>query len=274
MLKKQIFELWIQHKELVIEIGYKALLTLLTILFTFIISKLIKNTIITKLNKMERFDKTLLPLTRTIIGLSIYTVGLVIILDIFGVNTNSIVALLGAAGIAIGLALKDTLSNIAAGIMILILRPLEVGDFIECAGNAGTVSEVGLFTTILKTPDGLYISVPNSNLSNSSIKNFTKNGTRRIEIVVGISYNDSIDKAFEVLNEIIKNEDRFLLEPAPTIAVQSMGDSSINIHLRAWAKLSDYWDIHWKLNKLIKEEIEKAGLTIPYPQRDVHMINK
>lgn len=159
----------------------------------------------------------------------VYAIGLIIVLDIFGVNTNSIIALLGAAGLAVGLALKDTLCNIAAGIMLLILRQFRVGHFIECGVYTGTVKEIGLFTTILETIDGLYLSMPNSSLWGTPIKNFTRNGKRRMDLVVGISYGDSIDKGFEVLKEIVEAESRFLKDPGPQVMVQALGDSSVNL---------------------------------------------
>jgi small conductance mechanosensitive channel len=203
----------------------------------------------------------------------IYIIGGVFILDIFGVNTASLIALVGAAGLAIGLALKDTLSNIAAGIMLLILRPFRAGDFIEVGSLLGTVQEVNLFTTILETIDGLYIAAPNSVLWGNSIKNFTRNGKRRMDIVVGIAYSDSIERGFEVLRKIAASESRLLTAPEPQVMVATMGESAVNIQLRAWALNDDYWSSYWDLNKRVKEEIEQAGLSIPFPQRTLHVIN-
>ena len=154
--------------------------------------------------------------------------------------------------------------------MILLLRPFKTGQFIECASVSGTVKEIGLFSTTLETPDGLYVMAPNSVLWGSPIKNIHRNGKRRMDLIIGISYGDSIDKGFEVLRGIIENEPRFLEEPAPQIMVLSMGDSSVNLQLRAWASIDNYWPVYWEKNKLLKEKIEEAGLTIPFPQVDVH----
>ncbi|HAX17661.1 MAG TPA: mechanosensitive ion channel protein [Actinobacteria bacterium] len=223
---------------------------------------------------VRRFDETLVPVINTITSYSIYAVCTVIVLDIFGVNTASIIALLGAAGIAVALALKDTLANIASGIMLLILRPFRKNDFIEFASMAGTVKEIGLFTTVMETPDGVYISAPNTSIWGVPIRNYTRNGKRRIDIVIGISYSDSIETAFNVMQKIIDNEKRFLPDPPPQIMVSSIADSSINIQLRAWTTVDDFWNVRWEQNKNVKERLEEAGLTIPFPQQDVHLITE
>tara|TARA_R110000868_G_scaffold367900_1_gene630872 strand:- start:22 stop:531 length:510 start_codon:yes stop_codon:yes gene_type:complete len=156
--------------------------------------------------------------------------------------------------------------------MLLILRPFKAGDFIEFGGTQGNVKEISLFTTILETIDGLYIAAPNSVVWSNNIKNFTRNGRRRMDIVVGISYSDPIDSGLSVLNEIAQSENRLLLDPAPQVMVLSMMDSAVNIQLRAWAKNEDYWATYWDLNKRVKEAIEQAGLTIPFPQRTLHVV--
>jgi small conductance mechanosensitive channel len=204
----------------------------------------------------------------------VYAIGLIIVLDLFGINTTSIIAILGAAGLAIGLALKDTLGNIAAGVMLIMLRPFKKGDYIESGSYQGTVQEVNFFNTVLETFDGLYISAPNGPVFNNSLKNFSRNGKRRMDIEVGISYGDSIDTAMEVLKRIAAEEKRFLPEPAPQVLVTAMADSSVNLQLRGWANNSDYWATRFDLTKKVKEEIEKAGLTIPFPQTDVHLFQE
>lgn len=259
------------HSEIIIGIVYKGLMAIAILLASYCIVKMLHRSIDKANDRFEKMDATFVPILRTCGSVIVFGIGLVIILDIFGFNTTSFIALLGAAGIAIGLALKDTLSNIAAGTMLLILRPFRKGHYIECGSLTGTVQEISLFTTILKTIDGLYISAPNSVIWGSSIQNFTRNGTRRMDIVVGISYSDSIDKGFEVFQKIAKEEIRFLPEPGPKMFVQSLGDSSVNIVLRAWTKSGDFWNTYWDLTKKAKEEIEAAGLTIAFPQRDVHM---
>lgn len=262
------------HSEMILDVGYNGLLIIAILFVSHFVAKFLHRWINRTNNRFERFDETLVPILCTVASVVVYSIGLVIILDFFGVNTTSILALLGAAGLAIALALKDTLSNIAAGMMLLILRPFRTGHVIESGSMLGTVKEIGLFTTILETPDGLYISSPNSSLWGSPIKNFTKNGKRRMDLIVGIAYSDSIDKGFDALQSVIQNEPRFLVEPAPKMMVQAMADSSVNLQLRAWTSVENYWDVYWGANKKIKEQIEAAGLTIPFPQRDVHMFNE
>lgn len=262
------------HSEAIINIGYNIVLALVILMASFIISKIIRKTIGKANEKINRFDATFVPILSTTSSYLVYIIGGVFILDIFGVNTTSIIALLGAAGLAIGFALKDTLSNIAAGIMLIFLRPFRAGDFVEFGSVLGTIQEINLFNTIVNTVDGLYVSSPNSLIWESNIKNFTRNGKRRMDIAVGISYADSIDKGLKVLLDIGNSEERFMEDPAPEVMVTSMGDSSVNLQLRAWAKIDDYWPTYWDLNKRVKEEIERAGLSIPFPQQDVHLISK
>jgi small conductance mechanosensitive channel len=194
------------------------------------------------------------------------------ILNSFGINTASLLAVLGAAGVAIGLALKDTLGNIAAGIILLLLGSYRRGEYIEFGSYSGTVKEIGLFTTILETPDGLFVSAPNASIWGTPLKNYSRNGKRRMELSVGIAYSDSIDTALRVMQDIAETETRFLKDPAPQILVQSLGDSSVNIALRAWAATDVYWKIYWDQMKNVKLKIEEAGLHIPFPQRDLHII--
>ena len=269
-----IEKLWNNHSPQILDVSYNVLLIIAVVIASYFGKKFLHSWIHKTNDRFERFDATLAPVLCTAVSVVVYAIGLVIILDFFGVNTTSILALLGAAGIAIALALKDTLSNIAAGMMLLILRPFRAGHTIEFGSIRGKVKEVGLFTTILETPEGLYISSPNSSLWGGPVTNFTQNGTRRMDLIVGISYSDSIDEAFAVLQSIILNEPRFLNDPVPKMMVVAMADSSVNVQLRAWATIEDYWDVYWDSTKKIKEKIEAAGLTIPFPQRDVHNFNE
>lgn len=211
-------------------------------------------------------DGTVNSVLRAVVRYGIFIVCVIMILNVFGVNTASLLAVLGAAGVAIGLALKDTLGNIAAGIIILVLGSYRKGEFIEFGSFMGTVQEINLFTTILETPDGLYISAPNSSIWGVPLKNYTRNGRRRMELSIGIAYSDSVDLAFQVMQGIIEAEPRFLREPAPQIILQSIEESSVKITIRAWASSQDYWSIYWDRNKTIKTSIEAAGLHVPLPQ--------
>lgn len=268
-----IVEFWNSHSESIIGIGYKALLCLVILFASTLVAKGVRRSIRKANDRFEKLDATLVPILCTTATYVIYIIGGVFILDIFGVNTASIIALLGAAGLAVGFALKDTLSNIAAGIMLLFLRPFRTGDVIEFGSISGTVREINLFTSVLETFDGLYVASPNSVIWGSSIKNFTRNGKRRMDILVGVAYSDSVDDGLTVLKQIAANEARILKDPAPQVMVASMGESSVNLQLRGWARVDDYWDTFWDLNKQVKEEIEKAGLTIPFPQRSVHVVS-
>ncbi|MGD9127060.1 MAG: mechanosensitive ion channel [Planctomycetia bacterium] len=263
-------KLWEDHSDLIIGIGYKVLLAVAILIASWILVKVVKRAI----ERVRRLDHTLVPVLISIARYAIYTVAVVIILSIFGVNTTSLIALLGAAGIAIGLALKDTLGNIAAGMMLLLLRPFNRGDAIQCSAAAGTVDKIDLFATTIHTFEGLYVSVPNGTLWSSAITNFSRNSKRRMDIKVGISYGDSIERGLEVLRAIIADEPRFLEDPAPETMVSSLGDSAVTIEMRAWAMNSDYWAVFWKTNRAVKERIEAAGLSIPFPQLDCHVVEK
>ena len=189
----------------------------------------------------------------------------------FGIQTASFVAILGAAGFAVGFALQGSLANFAAGILILVLRPFRVGDYIEGGGTAGAVKEILLFTTVLATPDNVKILVPNRLLFGDTIKNYSANDTRRVDMVVGISYSSSIQKAMEILQGLVRADERILKEPEPTIAVSELADSSVNFVVRPWVKRDDYWAVKFDLTRKIKETFDEEGVEIPFPQHVVHM---
>ncbi|MBE0380033.1 mechanosensitive ion channel family protein [Pseudoalteromonas prydzensis] len=270
-MKDKLLVFWQNHSETIMTLGYNLILALAIVIASALIARSVKKAIKNTKSPLKNVDKTLLPILSSVAGYLVYIIAGLFILDIFGVNTASLIALMGAAGLAIGLALKNTLSNIAAGIMLLILRPFKVGDFVDASGTVGSVSEINLFTTIFKTNDGLYIASPNGKVWGGNIKNFTRNGKRRMDIVVGISFADSIDDGLNVLKEIAASESRLLPEPAPKVMVASIGESAVNIQLRAWTVNGDYWQTVWDLNKRVKESIEQAGLTIPFPQRTLHI---
>jgi len=188
-----------------------------------------------------------------------------------GVETTSLLAVLGAAGLAIGLALQGSLSNFAAGVMIVGFRPYKVGDFIEAGGVSGVVEQVQIFTTIMRTGDNKKIIVPNSQVMAGEITNYSANPTRRVDLVAGCGYDDDLDKVRKVLEGIIAAEDRVLADPAPTIAVSELADSSVNFVVRPWVNSGDYWPVYFELTEQIKKQFDAAGIAIPYPQRDVHL---
>ena len=216
-------------------------------------------------------DSTLVPF---IAGVAYYVILVAVIVAVFGligIQTASLLAVLGAAGLAIGLALQGTLSNVASGVMLLIFRPFQVGDYIEAGGTAGSVQSIGLFTTMLNTPDNVRILLPNSSVYGQTIKNYAANDTRRNDMVIGISYDDDIGLATETIKRVLAADQRVLAEPEPVVAVSELGDSSVNLVVRPWCKKEDYWGLRFDMMRTLKEQLEAAGCSIPYPQRDVHL---
>ncbi|MCA9755274.1 MAG: mechanosensitive ion channel [Candidatus Eisenbacteria bacterium] len=189
----------------------------------------------------------------------------------FGVQTTSFVAVLGAAGFAVGLALQGSLSNFAAGVMILIFRPIQVGDLIESNGHLGFVKEVGLFVTTLATLDNQKVIIPNATLTGGIINNVNGYGVRRVDLTAGISYGDEMSKAKDILLGILRDHPKVLAEPAPSVAVSELGDSSVNFVVRPWCNAADYWDVYFDVTQSIKERFDAQGVKIPFPQRDVHL---
>jgi small conductance mechanosensitive channel len=191
--------------------------------------------------------------------------------DSLGVNVTSLMAIVGAAGLAIGLALKDSLANFAAGVMIIIFRPFKIGDYINAAGTAGSVDEIGLFATIMHTPDNQRIIVPNSGIIGGNITNVSALPTRRVDLVFGIGYDDNIGQARDIIKLVIDADERILKDPEAAIVVGELGDSSVNINVRPWVNSADYWAVRSNLLETIKVRFDEAGVSIPYPQQDVHM---
>lgn len=192
-------------------------------------------------------------------------------LDSLGVNITSLLAILGAAGLAVGLALKDSLANFAAGVMLIIFRPFKVGDFVEAGGTAGVVDEIGVFSTMMHTPDNRVIVVPNGAIISGTITNVTGSPTRRIDLVIGIGYGDDIKKAKDLIRATIESDERILSDPAPAIVLGELGESSVNIYVRPWTKTSDFWATRCDLLENIKASFDANGISIPFPQRDVHL---
>ncbi len=188
-----------------------------------------------------------------------------------GIQTTSFVAVVGAAGLAIGLALQGSLANFAAGFLLLIFRPFRVGDYIEGGGTAGTVEKIQLFTSQLTTPDNKTVIVPNSAMTAGNIVNYSSKGTRRVDMVFGIGYGDDMDRAQEIIQEIITADERILKDPAPVVAVSELADSSVNLVARPWVNSGDYFAVLWEVTEKVKKRFDEAGISIPFPQRDVHI---
>lgn len=227
------------------------------------------------IHKIKKLDSTLQSFLGGIAKYGVFILSIVTVLQLFGFPTASLIAVLGAAGLAIGLALQGTLSNISAGVMLLILRPFNVGDFIVSGGIKGTIKSLGLFATELSTLENTYLFVPNSNLWNKDIENMSRNTTRRQDIVFGVSYNDDIDKTYKTINNVIKKEERILTngDKAPQIMVTNLGESSVDVTLRIWSATSDVWGLKIDTIKTVKEALDKEGISIPFPTRTIEMIN-
>lgn len=221
--------------------------------------------------KSEKFDNTLAPIFGQSVRVVILVVTLLAVLGQFGVETASIIAILGAAGLAVGLALQGTLSNVAAGMMLLILRPFKVGDVIQVSGTLGIVDAIGLFTTEMHSFDNIGIVMPNSRVWGNEIQNLTQYDTRRCDLEFGISYSDDMDKAIGLIKDVLAADDRILEEPETLIAISSLGDSSVVIRVRPWTATSDLWPLRYDLIKRVKEVFDENDISIPFPQRDVHL---
>ena len=253
-----------------VEYGTKILGALIVLIIGFWVAKMIKKGI-TKLMEKRGVDATLISFVASLLYTVMKIFVIVAALEKLNIRTTSFIAILGAAGLAIGLALQGSLANFAAGVLMIIFKPIKVGDFVEAGGAVGSVEEIGIFTTLLKSPDNKKIIIPNAGVTGGNITNFNVNGTRRVDLVAGIGYSDDIDKAKKVLEEIIAADSRILKDPAPQIAMSEMADSSVNFVVRPWVKPDDYWGVFFDTTETIKKKFDEAGISIPFPQRDVHL---
>ena len=230
----------------------------------------------TTVRALERgnVDSTLVPFISGLVYTLFMVFVVVAVLGLFGIPTASFIAVLGAAGLAVGLALQGTLANFAAGVMILIFRPFKVGDLVEVAGTLGVVKEIGIFATHVNTPDHVRVIISNSTVYGDKIKNYTANENRRVDLVVGVSYGDVLEKAKSTILNVINAHDKVLKDPAPQVEVVEMADSSVNFIVRPWCAADDYWRVYFDITQGCKEQLEAAGCSIPFPQRDVHMFQQ
>jgi small conductance mechanosensitive channel len=246
----------------------------LIIIVGFMVAGWARRTLERTLSRSGKMDATLVRFFGSLIRYAIMGFVIIAALQRFGVEATSLVAVFGAAGLAIGLALQGMLSNVAAGIMLLMFRPFKIGDFVDIGGQAGTVKEVGLFTTELATGDNVKIIMPNGQIWGSAIKNFSAYPTRRVDLVMGIDYGDNIDTAMATINRVIGEEPRALTDPESTVAVAELADSSVDIVVRVWVNAADYSGVRWDLTKKLKEQLEADGISIPFPQQTVHHVNQ
>lgn len=221
--------------------------------------------------KRTKVDPTLIVFSTNLAYVAMFAFVVIAALAQLGIQTTSFIAILAAAGLAIGLALQGSLANFAAGVLMLLFRPFKVDDYIEGGGTAGTVKEIQIFNTILISPDNKTIIVPNAKMTSDKIVNYALQGTRRVDMTFGIAYDSDIDTAKTILDNILKNDNRILKDPAPKIAVLELADSSVNIVCRPWVKAADYWDFYFDMMETVKKQFDAGGVTIPFPQRDVHV---
>ncbi len=256
--------------ELAMTYGGQLLLALVTLVVgLWLIGKFIK--ILKRLFELRAFEQTLQSFLIQLITITLKILLIISVAAMVGVQMTSFIALLGAAGLAFGLALSGTLQNFAGGVMLLIYKPFKVGDYIDAQGSSGIVSEVQIFHTILKTLDNKTIIIPNGGLSNSTLTNYSTEPVRRVDWTFGIGYADNIDKAREIITAVLHADERIHKDPVPFVGLISLGDSSVNLVVRGWLDAPNYWDVFFSINEAVKKEFDKEGVSIPFPQRDVHL---
>ena len=265
---------WLQNNQtLLIEYCVNIVSALLTFVIGILIARMISNTLY-KIMLKKQVDGIVASFTSNMTKYLILAFVVAAALSRVGIQTASLVAIIGAAGLAIGLALQGSLSNFAAGVLLIIFRPVKKGEFVEVSGVAGSVESVQIFTTVLITPDNKMVVVPNNNVLSGNIVNYTRTGQRRIDLVIGVGYSSDLKKTRAVIEQVLQSDERILKDPAWTIGVLALADSSVNFAVRPWAKSSDYWDVYFSLHENIKMALDEAGIEIPFPQRDVHLIQK
>lgn len=254
--------------------GVDFAINLITAIVIFYVGRMVVRLLtrgIRKVMERQKVDKTLVTFVSNLVNMILLIVVIIAAIGALGVQTTSFIAVLGAAGLAIGLALQGSLSNFAAGVLIVFFRPYKVGDWVEAAGISGSVEEVQILTTVLKTGDNKRVIVPNAQIMDSVITNYSANNTRRVDMVIGVSYDDDLDKVRSTLQDIVAADERVLNEPACTIAVSALADSSVNFVVRPWVETSDYWTVMFDLTEVIKKRFDKEGISFPFPQQDVHL---
>ena len=256
--------------EILLPWGIKIGLALVIFVVGRWVAKLVANGVDKGLKKAG-VDSTLTHFLHNVVYAALLVAVIIAAVDQLGVNTTSFMAILGAAGLAIGLALQSSLSNFSSGIMLILFRPFKAGDFIEAGGTLGTVEQINVFNTVMKTGDNREIIVPNAQIFGGTITNFSARATRRIDLIIGIGYDDNIAKARQIINDILKADERVLEDPAPVILVMDLGASSVDLAVRPWVRGEDYWTTRSDLLENIKTSLEDGGCSIPYPQQDVHL---
>ncbi|MEM6454177.1 MAG: mechanosensitive ion channel domain-containing protein [Acidobacteriota bacterium] len=262
---------WLERtQELLISYAPRVAAAVLILVGGWIAAKIIVSVLRGTMRRVD-LDETLTTFLANLGYMLLMAFVIVAALGKLGVDTTSFAAIIAAAGLAIGLALQGSLGNFASGVMLIALRPIKVDDFVEVGGMTGTVESIQVFATTLRTPDNKIIIVPNGSVTGGVIINYSAEGTRRIDMVFGIGYDDDIRQAKAILERLVQEDDRILADPAPQIAVSELADSSVNFVVRPWVKVEDYWDVNFDLTERVKMTFDAEGISIPYPQQDVHM---
>jgi small conductance mechanosensitive channel len=272
MKEEQIVDYSQQAMDLVWEYGPRILMAIIILVLGLIIIGAVSRTFRRLMEKRET-DPSLIPFLQTLFSVTLKVMLVVSVVGMVGIEVTSFVAIIGAAGLAVGLALQGTLQNFAGGVIILILKPFRKGDFIDAVGHMGSVDEIQIFNTILKTPDNKTIIIPNGQLANTSLTNFSTEPMRRVDWTFGVGYGDSAATARAVLDELINADDRIKKDPEPFVALSELGASSVNFVVRVWVDASDYWGVFFDMNEKVYKVFAEKGLNIPFPQMDVHVHN-
>lgn len=258
--------------DLSVSLGSKLLIAIIVFFIgRWLIRKLIR--IVVKIMEKKQVEASLFSFTKSLLNITLNFLFVIIIIGILGIETSSFIALFASAGVAIGMALSGTLQNFAGGVMILLFKPFKVGDFIEAQGQSGTVREIQIFNTIMATADNKIIIIPNGGLSTGIMKNYSKEENRRVDWEFGIAYGDSYDKAREVIASLLDSDPRVMKDPAYFIALTSLGQSSVNIVVRAWVKAPDFWAVYFDMNEKVYKTFARENINIPFPQMDVHIVS-
>ncbi|EGA69248.1 hypothetical protein VISI1226_02562 [Vibrio sinaloensis DSM 21326] len=264
-------EKWLSNNsDLLIQYGVNIISAVLILFIGNIIVKAIANSVAKVLEK-KQMDKAVVEFIHGLVRYLLFVIVLIAALGRLGVQTASVVAVIGAAGLAVGLALQGSLSNFAAGVLIVAFRPFKSGDYVEIGGVAGSVESIQIFQTVLKTPDNKMVVVPNSSVIGGAITNYSRHETRRVDLVIGVSYSADLKQTKQVIRDVLEKDERILKNPDIQIGVLALADSSVNFVVRPWCKTSDYWDVYFDSTQAIKEALDEAGIEIPFPQMDVHL---
>ena len=264
---------WFYHNQgLILVYGINIISALLTLIIGAYTAHFISRAAF-RLMKRRKIDPTVASFSSNMLKYLILSVVIIAALGRIGVQTASFVAIVGAAGLAIGLALQGSLSNFAAGVLLITFRPLKTGEYVEAGGAAGTVESVQIFTTVLKTPDNKMVVIPNNNIFSGNIINYTRTGERRVDLTIGVSYSADLRKTRQVIEKILSSDRRILSNPTWTVGVCALADSSVNFAVRPWVKTDDYWAVFFDLHEKIKISLDEAGIEIPFPQQDIHLVS-